>query len=83
MGIETQLRIAQLVGKGRTLTAIADELGATPLTIELWKVRKRHPTNAKPVLLTLARISEKKRIQKRGFILKAAIKRRQSGGNVA
>jgi len=64
MGIETQLRVAQLVDKGWALAAIADELGVTPLTVELWKASKRHPTNAKSVVPTLDKISEKKRIQK-------------------
>jgi hypothetical protein len=82
MGIDTQLRIGQLVHKGWTLATIADKARVTPLTVELWKASKKHPTNAKSVLFTLDEISEKKRIQKRSPILKAAVKRRKSGGNV-
>lgn len=64
MGSEIQLRIAQLTEKGWTLAAIADELGVTSDTVELWKAGRRNPTNAKAVLAMLDRVLEKKRIPK-------------------
>jgi transcriptional regulator len=65
MNKEIQAKIDQLVEKGWTLAAIADELGITSDTVELWKAGKRNPTNAKGVLLMLNRVSNKKRIPKR------------------
>jgi transposase-like protein len=65
MNNEIQLRIVQLVEKGWTLAAIADELGVTSDTVELWKAGKRNPTNAKGVLLMLNRVLNKKRIPKK------------------
>ena len=47
------------------MAAIADELGVTSDTVELWRAGKRNPTNAKGILLMLDRVSEKKRIPKR------------------
>jgi len=64
MNSEMQLRIGQLVKKGWTLAAIADELGVTSDTVELWKAGKRNPTNAKAVLLMLDKVLKKKRIPK-------------------
>jgi transcriptional regulator len=64
MNSEIQLRITQLVEKGWTLAAIADELGVTSDTVELWRAGKRNPTNAKAVLLMLDKILKKKRIPK-------------------
>ena len=61
---EIQLRITQLVEKGWTLAAIADELGVTSDTVELWRAGKRNPTNAKAVLLMLDKVLKKKRIPK-------------------
>ncbi len=65
MTSEIQSKIAELTEKGWTLAAIADELGVTPDTVELWKAGKRSPTNAKGILLMLDKVSEKKRIPKR------------------
>jgi transcriptional regulator with XRE-family HTH domain len=65
MNTDIQTRIAQLAEKGWTLAAIADELGVTPDTVELWKAGKRNPTNAKGILLMLDKVIEKKRIPKR------------------
>lgn len=64
MNSEIQLRIIQLVEKGWTLAAIADELGVTSDTVELWRAGKRNPTNAKAVLLMLDKVLKKKRIPK-------------------
>jgi transcriptional regulator with XRE-family HTH domain len=65
MNTEIQSRIAQLMEKGWTLAAIADELGVTSDTVELWRAGKRSPTNAKGILLMLDKVLEKKRIPKR------------------
>lgn len=65
MNSEIQAKIAQLVEKGWTLAAIADELGVTSDTVELWKAGKRNPTNAKGVLLMLNRVLNKNRIPKK------------------
>lgn len=65
MGNEIQLRIAKLAEKGWTLAAIADELGVTSDTVELWKAGKRNPTNVRGILLMLDRVSEMKRIPKK------------------
>lgn len=65
MNSEIRLRITQLVEKGWTLAAIADELGVTSDTVELWKAGKRNPTNAKGVLLMLNRVLNKRRIPKK------------------
>jgi transcriptional regulator with XRE-family HTH domain len=64
MNDEIQSRIAQLVSRGWTLAAIADELGVTSDTVEHWKAGRRNPTNAKAVLAMLDKVSEKKRIPK-------------------
>lgn len=64
MNNEIQSRIAQLVDRGWTLAAIADELGVTSDTVELWKAGRRNPTNAKAVLAMLDKVLEKKRIPK-------------------
>ena len=65
MNSEIRLRITQLGEKGWTLAAIADELGVTSDTVELWKAGKRNPTNAKGVLLMLNRVLNKRRIPKK------------------
>ncbi len=65
MNSEVQSKIAQLMEKGWTLAAIADELGVTSDTVELWRAGKRNPTNAKGILLMLDKVSEKKRIPKK------------------
>jgi transcriptional regulator with XRE-family HTH domain len=64
MNSSVQSKIAQLVEKGWTLAAIADELGVTSDTVELWRAGKRNPTNAKGVLLMLDKVLKKKRIPK-------------------
>ena len=64
MRSEIQSRLYNLVEKGWTLAAIADELGVTSDTVELWKAGKRNPTNAKAVLAMLDGVSKKKQIPK-------------------
>ena len=74
---EVQTRIAQLESKKWSLAAIADELGVTSDTVELWRAGKRNPTNAKAVLLMLDKILKKKRIPKQ----KRYVKRQPSNAN--
>jgi transcriptional regulator with XRE-family HTH domain len=64
MNSEIQSRIAQLVEKGWTLAAIADELSVTSDTVELWRAGKRNPTNARGIVLMLDKVLRKKRIPK-------------------
>lgn len=64
-GMEIQSRISELVERGWTLAAIADELGVTSDTVELWKAGKRKPTNERGILLMLDKVAEKKRIPKK------------------
>ena len=65
MNKEVQSRIIRLVEKGWTFAAIADELGVTSDTVELWKAGKRNPTNSKAILVLLNTVLEKKRIPKK------------------
>ena len=65
MNSEIQTKIAQLLEKGWTLAAIADELGVKSDTVENWRAGRRHPTNAKAVLAMLDSISKKKQIPKK------------------
>lgn len=85
MNSEIQTKIAQLVEKGWTLAAIADELGVTSDTVELWRAGKRNPTNAKAVLLMLDKVLKKKRIPKQKRYTKGSRqghKPDRQGGNV-
>ena len=65
MDNEIQSRIAQLVERGWTLAAIADELGVKPDTVENWRAGRRNPTNAKAILAMLDKVLKKKRIPKK------------------
>ncbi len=62
---EIQSRIAELVEKGWTLAAIADELGVTSDTVENWRAGRRNATNAKGVLAILDTLLKKKQIPKK------------------
>ena len=74
MNTEILTKITQLMEKGWTLAAIADELGVTSDTVELWKAGKRNPTNAKGILLMLDKILDKKRIPKKRRYVKGSRK---------
>jgi len=78
MNNEIQLRIGQLVEKGWTLAAIADELGVTSDTVEHWRAGRRNPTNAKAVLAMLDKVLEKKRIPKQRRYAKGSRQGRRS-----
>lgn len=79
MNSEIQSKIAELVEKGWTLAAIADELGVTSDTVELWRAGKRNPTNAKAVLLMLDKVLKKKRIPKQRRYAKGSRKQGAAG----
>jgi len=76
MNSDIQTKIAQLVDKGWTLAAIADEVGVKSDTVENWRAGRRDPTNAKAVLAMLDRVLKKKRIPKRKRYLKGSRRRR-------
>jgi transcriptional regulator with XRE-family HTH domain len=65
MNNEIQSRIAQLVERGWTLAAIADELGVKSDTVENWRAGRRNATNAKAILTLLDQIAKRKRIPKK------------------
>ncbi len=50
---EVQSRIISLEENGRTLAAIAREVGVTPDAIGKWKRNERYPRPDKPILTTL------------------------------
>ena len=62
---EVQSRIDALHRNGWSLAAVADEMGVTADTVELWNAGRRHPADIKAVLLSLDRLSKKKRIPKK------------------
>lgn len=59
---EIQSRIAELEAKGWTLAAIADELRVAYNTVQKWKAGERNTRLEKPVLDSLARLLERRRI---------------------
>jgi len=61
---EAQAKIAQLQDMNWTLAAIADELGVTVNAVEKWKAGDRYPTNVKPILETLDRLTRRKSVPK-------------------
>lgn len=80
MNTVIQSKIAELVKKGWTLAAIADELSVTSDTVELWKAGKRNPTNAKAVLLMLDKVLRKKRIPKKKRYTKGSRQKKNNEG---
>lgn len=62
---DMQAKLAELVEKGWTLAAIADELEISRNAVEKWKAGDRYPRNAKAVLIVLDQLSKRKRIPKR------------------
>ena len=63
--LEVERMVAQLVIKGWTLAAIADELGVTPQTVMRWQQGSHDPANARPVIMVLKTLMRRKRIPKR------------------
>lgn len=76
MDNEIQPRIAQLVEKGWTLAAIADELGVKPDTVENWRAGRRNPTNAKTVFAMMDTLLKKKQIPKKRRYVKGSRQRK-------
>jgi transcriptional regulator with XRE-family HTH domain len=62
---DVQSRIAELEGKGWSLAAIADELQVAYITVQKWKAGERNTRLEKPVLDSLSRLLERKRIPKK------------------
>ena len=62
---EVQQKLADLEGKGWSLAAIADEVGATYNAAQKWKSGARHPANAKAVLQSLDALRKRRRIPKK------------------
>ena len=62
---DVQQKLADLEGRGWTLVAIADEVGASYNTIQKWKSGDRYPANAKPVLQSLDALYKRKRVPKK------------------
>ena len=60
-----QEQLADLEGKGWSLAAIADEVGAHYNTVQKWKAGDRFPSPAKPVFQALDSLSRRKRIPKK------------------
>lgn len=77
MNNEIQTRIAQLVEKGWTLAAIADELDVKSDTVENWRAGRRNATNAKAVLAMLDKLSKSKRIPKKRRYAKGSRQQKQ------
>ncbi len=76
MNSEIQTKISQLVEKGWTLAAIADELGVTSDTVENWRAGRRNATNAKGVLTILDTLLKKKQIPKKRRYVKGSRQRK-------
>jgi len=62
---EIQSRITELEAKGWSLAAIADELQVAYNTVQKWKAGERNTRLEKPVLDSLDRLLERKRIPKK------------------
>ena len=62
---EVQQKLADLEGRGWTLVAIADEVGATYNAVQKWKSGDRRPANPKPVLQSLDALYKRKRVPKK------------------
>jgi transcriptional regulator with XRE-family HTH domain len=62
---EIQYRIAELEAKGWTLAALADEIRVAYNTVQKWKAGERNTRLEKPVLDSLDRLLERKRIPKK------------------
>ena len=75
---EVQQRIGDLQEKGWTLAALAHELGLTVNAVEKWKAGQRYPANAKPVLVMLGQLANRRRIPKRRRYVKGS--RQRAGG---
>jgi transcriptional regulator with XRE-family HTH domain len=77
---EVQAKIAQLQEKNWTLAAIADELGVTVNAVEKWKAGDRYPSNVKPILESLDRLTKRKRVPKQRRYTKDSRRREEGYG---
>ena len=62
---EVRQKLAELQGKGWTLAAVADELGAHRETLYGWMARGHEPTHRKLVVLALDGLLRRRRIPKK------------------
>ena len=62
---DVRVRLAELMGKGWTLAAIADEVGVTWRTMKRWETGETYPDTPKPILAALAVLLARKRIPKK------------------
>ena len=63
--LEVERLVKELVVKGWTLAAIADELGMSAQTVMRWEQGAHDPTNTRPVIMSLSTLMRRKRIPKR------------------
>lgn len=62
---DVQQVLADLQGRGWTLSAIADEVGVHRETVIRWRGGHHYPTNARPVVSALEGLLKRKRIPKK------------------
>jgi len=65
MDDNVQPKLAELQEKGWTLANIARALELSPVTVESWNAGIRSPANLKPVLASLDKLAQIKRIPKK------------------
>ena len=64
---DVQEKLTDLVSKGWTMSAIADELGVTLNAVQKWKYGDRYPENSKAVLIVMGSLLQKKAPPKRRY----------------
>ena len=57
--------VTELIDRGWTLAALADELGVTAQTVMRWKAGSNYPANARPVVMALEGLTKRRSIPKR------------------
>jgi transcriptional regulator with XRE-family HTH domain len=65
MGNEIQNKLNELKLKGWTLASIAREIHVSTRAVESWNQGKRSPANLQPVIYSLNKLNEYKRIPKK------------------
>jgi transcriptional regulator with XRE-family HTH domain len=74
MGNEIQNKLNELKLKGWTLASIAREIGQSSRAVESWNQGVRNPANLQPVLMSLNKLVEYKRIPKKKLYQKGNCK---------
>jgi transcriptional regulator with XRE-family HTH domain len=75
MSSEIQTKLDELKLKGWTLASIAREIGQSSRAVESWNQGVRNPANLQPVLMSLDKLIEYKRIPKRKLYQKGGRKK--------